>query len=162
MSLAIRIIPESVIRLIPESVARENSVIALNCSADILTIAFPNDLPDWFEKDRIEFILNRPIRWIPYPHNDIQSAINRHYDVPAGIDNCSWTFKYECPHRWKSLATTDDNSIRFCPVCSRNVYLCHTDSDVAHHAQAGDCVAKIDGFGIELLGEVAIDGEDGA
>lgn len=160
MTLAVRNIPESVIGLIPESVARENCVIAIDCSVDLLTIAFPNDLPDWFEKDRIEVILDRPIRWVSYPHKDIQSALDRHYDVPAGIDNCSWTLKYQCPHRWRNLAKTDDGSIRFCPVCSRNVFLCHTESELTYHAQAGNCVAKSDGFDIEFLGEVAIQVEE--
>ena len=161
MTLATRNIPESVIDLIPESLARENCVIALNCSPTIVTIAYPNDATDWYEQEKIESILGRSIRWVGYPSAEIQSAINRHYELSGGVESCHWKFRYRCPHRWRNFATTEDETVRFCPVCSRNVYLCASESEFNYHAQAGHCVAKIDGFDMELIGEVAIelDGE---
>jgi hypothetical protein len=156
MSLADFNIPESVIALIPESVARENDIIAINCSPDSLTIACPDESFGAIDEERIRFILNRPITWEIHTRPDIQSAINRHYGMSGGVENCEWEFRYRCPHRWQNFATTDDKMIRYCPVCARNVYLCADDASVIRHARLGHCIAKEDSFGLEMIGDVDV------
>ena len=57
------------------------------------------------------------------------------------IANCKVEFAFQCPERWTKLKKTDDPSVRFCGVCSRNVHLCSTMEEVHHHASKGDCIA---------------------
>ncbi|WP_462137562.1 hypothetical protein [Candidatus Mycalebacterium sp.] len=57
------------------------------------------------------------------------------------IENCEFAFK--CPLLWESLSETEDEKIRFCGECKRNVYICENDEELTKHAQRGDCVAVI-------------------
>lgn len=157
MSLVERNIPESVVNLIPESLARESDIIAVNCSSHFLTVACPNESFGPHQEEKILFILDRKIQWERHPRCDIQKTIDRHYGVSGGVENCEWRFRYQCPHRWRNFAITDDDMVRFCPVCSRNVYLCIDDAAVMLHANLGHCIAKDDGFGLELIGDVGFE-----
>ena len=147
-------IPESLVNLIPECIARENTVIAIGCSLDSITVACPDDSFGPSEQEKMQFILNRLVYWRHFPRAEICTAIDLHYVPSGGVENCGWKFRYQCPHRWRHFARTESESVRFCPICSRHVYLCTDDQDVIHYAQLGHCVAKMDGFGLELIGEV--------
>ena len=75
------------------------------------------------------------------------------------ILNCEWTFTSQCPRTWESLRATDDDAVRLCEVCLKNVYLCVTMGDVERHAELRHCVAirtadAADFGGGELLGEL--------
>lgn len=48
---------------------------------------------------------------------------------------------FECPLQWTHLEHTGDPSIRLCPKCSENVYLCRSPDEFASHAEKKNCVA---------------------
>ena len=57
------------------------------------------------------------------------------------IVNC--TFRYKCPMKWEQLAKTNDDVVRFCHKCSKNVYYCETDKELQLAMDKGRCVAVI-------------------
>lgn len=58
------------------------------------------------------------------------------------IRNCLPTFRFQCPKRWEDLSPGETPTVRFCGVCSRQVFFCETDEETIAHAQAGDCIAR--------------------
>jgi hypothetical protein len=121
---------------------------------DSVTVACPDDSFEAHDQERIRFILNRPISWLRLPRSEISDAIQRHYVEDGAINDCGWTLRFQCPQRWRDLVPTDDNGVRYCNVCDQNVHACYTDAAVAAHANKGHCVAIMDGFGVELIGDV--------
>lgn len=55
--------------------------------------------------------------------------------------NCENAFDFVCPRQWESLGKTEDPSVRFCGVCSENVYLCDTPLEFVTQGNLGRCVA---------------------
>jgi|SRR5579871_709276 len=53
--------------------------------------------------------------------------------------DCRRFFKFLCPKVWQDLEPTDEETVRFCSSCRRNVYLCTSREDIDRHA--GECVA---------------------
>jgi len=148
-------LPKTIVDTIPESVARECTIIAVALSKNILTIACPDDSFGDRDQERVQYILERPISWLRLPRMEIVDAIQRHYVVDGAIQDCGWTMRFQCPQRWRDLALTDDDAVRYCNVCERKVHACYTDDAVTAHAALGHCVAIMDGFGgVELIGDV--------
>jgi len=50
-------------------------------------------------------------------------------------------FAYECPKDWAAMTPTDDEKVRHCEACKRNVHFSETIAEARHHAWAGECVA---------------------
>jgi hypothetical protein len=71
-------IPQAVIELIPESVARENAVLpmALAGSALLVIMSDPGDMD---VRQKLSFILNKDIRPVVAPRQQIVEAINHYY-----------------------------------------------------------------------------------
>lgn len=59
------------------------------------------------------------------------------------IQNCGPRFQFKCPLVWDSLRITEDPEIRFCEVCSQNVYFCLTIEKAKARARDGQCVALL-------------------
>jgi len=76
-----------------------------------------------------------------HTRGDIQSAIDRHYTYEALIENCHWSIKNRCPQLWFNLTPTDDRDIRYCDVCSRQVYYCKSRDQIDFHSAIGNCIA---------------------
>src|SRR5262245_11273043 len=70
--------PRAVVELVAESVARENLIFPLSLDGETLTCAAadPNNL---LVQDKLSFILNKRVRFVPAPRDAIREAINRHY-----------------------------------------------------------------------------------
>lgn len=68
----------AILELIPESVAREHLVFPIRLDGETLTVAAadPNNL---LVADQLTFILNKKIRLVGMPQQDILDAINEHY-----------------------------------------------------------------------------------
>ena len=62
-------------------------------------------------------------------------------DPLTTVQNCSPQFSFSCPKTWQSLELTNTETIRFCPSCQQNVYLCTTPSEVQAYAANGQCIA---------------------
>ena len=57
------------------------------------------------------------------------------------IQNCTWKFQIQCPKRWETLHETEDERVRFCDVCMKEVTKCDSDEEVSQAAAAGKCVS---------------------
>lgn len=55
------------------------------------------------------------------------------------IINCE--FEYKCPLQWSGLQKSENEDIRFCSSCEKNVYFAHSQSELDDLATAGKCVA---------------------
>ncbi len=51
------------------------------------------------------------------------------------------SFAFECPKQWAEMTPTEDDQVRHCGACKRNVHFCDTLDEAKHHAWAGECVA---------------------
>ena len=66
----------------------------------------------------------------------------------TGVRNCGVAraepptvrFAFHCPRTWESLDATADPELRHCQDCQEQVFRCHTVSEVAARARAGQCV----------------------
>jgi type IV pilus assembly protein PilB len=71
-------IPSTVVELVPESVARENVVMPFSFENNVLLVCIAD--PSNHETiDKLQFILNKEIRPVLAPQEQIIEAINRHY-----------------------------------------------------------------------------------
>ena len=68
--------PRSVVELVPESVARENVILPIRLDGETLYVASA-DPSNILVADKLGFILNKKIRFVPFPLEQIQEAINR-------------------------------------------------------------------------------------
>ena len=86
-------IPEWIIELVPESVARENFTIPIHFSDGLLTIAI-SDPTDTITREKLQFVLNKAIRCVLSPRDQIIDAINRHYGQTEtqSVDSCLQEF----------------------------------------------------------------------
>lgn len=55
--------------------------------------------------------------------------------------NCENAFEFVCPRKWDSLGQTESPNIRYCEVCSQNVFLCETPDEFVRQGELGRCVA---------------------
>ena len=51
--------------------------------------------------------------------------------------------KTNCYQTWDKLTITNNESIRFCQDCNKNVYLAQTEAEVIKRAKLGQCIALI-------------------
>ena len=66
--------------------------------------------------------------------------------VEAPIQNCE--FKYKCPKDWFELEESDNNNIRHCIKCDKNVYFCENK---AKSDLIGQIVESSNQFDCEFL-----------
>jgi MshEN domain len=78
LDLSTCVIPLSVIELIPESVARENIILPV-AVVDNWVVVATFDPADFDMVQKLQFILNKNIRVVLSPREQIIEAINRHY-----------------------------------------------------------------------------------
>ena len=55
------------------------------------------------------------------------------------LRNC--VLAYKCLNDWNALTETDDQNIRFCNECEKEVYFCHDDEDLAKGIRLNRCIA---------------------
>ena len=143
--------------LLPEAVAREMSVLVVSKLDDELTLACPREQFGKDDRERIEFILSRSVNWQPHALKDIRSAIPIAYGTIKQIAGCDWKFRNKCPEQWVRLERSEDDTVRNCNICNKNVYLCLESSQVKEHAKIGNCVCYVnDSLEGESLGDVML------
>jgi uncharacterized protein (TIGR02996 family) len=59
----------------------------------------------------------------------------------SGEDDWRLDFVFVCDKTWADLKTTDDQTVRHCVTCSKNVHFCDTIVDAREHASQGHCIA---------------------
>jgi uncharacterized protein (TIGR02996 family) len=60
----------------------------------------------------------------------------------TAIENCEVQFAFRCPKRWENLLQVpENNAVRFCETCYKNVYFCWTVEEAQRQAALGNCVA---------------------
>lgn len=57
------------------------------------------------------------------------------------LEGCRLEFAFECPNAWAKLEPTDQDNVRFCSECKKNVHYCDSIGEARSHAWIGDCVA---------------------
>jgi hypothetical protein len=65
-----------------------------------------------------------------------------HGDIPnasKSIRNCN--FKYRCHMEWDDLEQTEKELVRHCGICSKLVYLCQNEAELASAIVGNLCVA---------------------
>ncbi|MCI0705788.1 MAG: TIGR02996 domain-containing protein [Planctomycetia bacterium] len=62
------------------------------------------------------------------------------FDRPP-IENCSPKFPFKCPKQWENLLATEENTVRHCPICAKQVHYCSTIAEAREIADEGHCVA---------------------
>lgn len=72
------------------------------------------------------------------------------------IRNCRVSFAFKCPKDWENLSATDNSKVRFCDVCSENVFFCETDEETIANALDGKCIARSEPDEEELAREITI------
>ena len=71
--------------------------------------------------------------------------------TPAVIRNCN--FILECPARWDGLGPTDQEAVRYCDVCQRKVFMCHTEDELRERIEQNECVAvQLPRFVVPMVG----------
>ncbi len=69
------------------------------------------------------------------------------------IRNCK--FAYRCSAKWDDLEETDDDEIRFCNDCQKEVFFCDSDETLITFVKLNRCVAILKPNSNErLLGDV--------
>ncbi len=69
------------------------------------------------------------------------------------IRNCKFAFK--CSAKWDELQETEDDSIKFCDDCQKEVFFCENDDDLVAQVRLNRCVAILKpGSNERLLGDV--------
>jgi uncharacterized protein (TIGR02996 family) len=63
---------------------------------------------------------------------------NKNARVRPVVENPS---DFLCDRKWEALRPTDEQQIRFCEGCQKNVYYCDTITAAREHAKEGRCVA---------------------
>ncbi len=66
-------------------------------------------------------------------------SITKQKPVDQQFLNCE--FEFECPMNWFDLTATKDAEIKYCEICSNDVYLCLTQEDLDIHAEQRHCIA---------------------
>jgi len=70
------------------------------------------------------------------------------------IRNC--TFAFKCSAVWNELEVTDEDDVRFCNDCQREVFLCLDDDDLARNIKLNRCITILRTFNnqiVEIMGE---------
>lgn len=73
-------------------------------------------------------------------------------DDGISIRNCRFAFK--CDMKWDDLSETEDEDIRFCNSCEKEVYFCINDDELARAVRLNRCVAFVRMQDIPLMGFV--------
>lgn len=55
------------------------------------------------------------------------------------LRNCE--FAFQCNAQWDKLAKTDQDSVRFCNECEKEVHRCETDEELLRAIRSNLCVA---------------------
>ena len=55
------------------------------------------------------------------------------------LEGCEWI--YRCPLSFDQLERGSDDNVRYCNVCSKNVYNVTTEQDLQQKVNGGHCVA---------------------
>jgi hypothetical protein len=64
------------------------------------------------------------------------------------IRNCIFAFK--CNSKWIDLTPTDNQRIRFCQDCQKEVHMCEDDDELVKSVRLNRCIAIYRDDGIEL------------
>lgn len=70
---------------------------------------------------------------------------HRYYKINWGIMDIKNCFEYICPEKWNNLQKTQNESIRFCGSCSKQVFKVKDKESFDKLAKQNKCVAYFSG-----------------
>ncbi len=59
---------------------------------------------------------------------------------------------FKCDADWDELFETENDDVRFCGSCQREVFFCHSDLDIAKNIKLNRCIAFISEYSGRTLG----------
>jgi len=65
------------------------------------------------------------------------------------IRNCRFAFK--CSSKWEDLQDTENDQIKFCNDCQKEVFFCEDDYALISHVRLNHCVAILKPNSKELI-----------
>jgi len=138
------------LELVPEAFAREHCILAVSINHGKLHVVLPSNVDELASTepsglDLIRFVLNRDFSHDIALRDDLFSVVDLHYWAAySDIRNCDVEFKLRCPQQWIDLTPTDQNTVRYCQACSKNVYFCHSSKELKRRTEGNQCVAFCD------------------
>ena len=106
----------------------------------------------------LEFAIGSPICCTITDRSTLNASLSHYYPALAAlIRNCPIEFRFQCPMTWNELTPTNDNLVRRCNSCGRDVHLCTAKTDANRIGRRGDCIAFADPELGTFLGEVELD-----
>lgn len=153
-------ISDALLDLVPRALVFECTIFPAADDGQSLTLLCCSDNPDLQrdETDRIEFLINRKIKWLPVDRDLLERLIfNRFPLAQAEIQNCDPEFRFRCPRTWESLTETDNAKMRMCAGCRRTVTWTDDAREARRLGAAGECVAFSDARAAETLGMIELD-----
>ena len=70
------------------------------------------------------------------------------FDDSITISNCS--FAYKCQMQWENLYETENENIKFCKDCQKEVHYCETDEELLEAIKRNKCVSILAPFSNNL------------
>ena len=84
---------------------------------------------------------------------ELDTSLKTNMSDKLTIRNCK--FAYRCSAKWDNLQETDDDDIRFCNDCQKEVFFCDSDDTLITFVKLNRCVAILKPKSTErLLGDV--------
>lgn len=138
------------LELVPEAFAREHCILAASINNGKLHVVLPSNVDELVSTeqsglDLIQFVLNRELSYDFALRDELFAIIEHHYWAAySDIRNCDVEFKLRCPKQWVDLTPTDQNTVRSCQTCGKDVYFCHSSEELKRRTDNNQCVAFCD------------------
>jgi hypothetical protein len=87
-------------------------------------------------------LLRNPAKWSSAGFDDVAARrAGTTFLLMSSIKIRNCVFAFRCNKRWEDLARTEQRGVKFCDDCSKEVFWCATDADLARAVRQGRCVA---------------------
>lgn len=152
-------IEDNVFEFLPEAVARSLTALPIAIVGGTLHLAIPVDRPAATDEliAQLRFALEMPIIFGFADRMALEEAIDVHYSIRHSVvQNCPRHFLFRCSKRWEDLTRSEDDRVRHCTECDKDVHLCKTSEEISKAAGHGYCIAFYDAEE-EFLGIIADD-----
>jgi hypothetical protein len=78
-------------------------------------------------------------------------------DDNPDLTNRNCVFAFKCDANWDELSDTEDEDVKFCNTCQREVHFCETDEELLKAVKRNLCIAIDQPYGdgsYRFLGDV--------
>ena len=155
------ILPSSELALehVPITLAARYCILPKSINDGQLDLYCLNEtMVDLETQQTLEFAIGLPIRWLATDRSDLDASLLHYYPaMVALIRNCPVKFRFQCPMTWDQLKPTNNNLVRNCAGCGRDVHFCTNITEANRIGKSGGCVAFAHPEFGTFLGEIELD-----